>query len=715
MAYESDNAHKHSGYEVAQQNHVRFSRARDAGHKDFVTEASKYEAFYEGDQWDKADKRKLDSDGRPAVTVNLVLPTINTITGEFSNLAADIQYKPKRGKATHEIAQSLTKLAMHICDANGYNEGLEKDMVEDALITGRGFVDARIDFSDNVLGEVRLTPLDPREVIPDPSAREYDPATWNEVFTTRWLSLDEIAVIYGEDKAEELRFYSSARALLDDDTLQWTAHHTYGDVKAFEVGALHDVDSQRTIKAIRVVERQYYMLAKVKEFVDTVNGDTRPVPASWDDAKIQLYAEAKQLEMRTRLTRRVRWTTSADCVLLHDEWSPYPTFTVIPLFCYFRRGKPFGVVKNLISPQEIVNKTESQMLHVVNTTANSGWLVETGALTNMSIDELVERGAQTGLVIEHARGTTIEKIHPNAVPSGLDNISSRSIGMVREISGVNGAMLGVEGAEVSGVALQANTMRGSIQLQTIRDNLKRTRRLLANKIVELVQRFYSEERVFYLTNHDGETEEFVVNARDAAGQIANDLTIGEYDVVVSTQPARDNFEDSQFAQALQLREVGIMVPDHRVIQYSGLHRKYELMDEVKQLTGFGDPTPEQQQMQQIQMQMLQLQVEKLTADVQATVAKAALSQAKAETEAQKPALEREQMQSDMAITAEEQSVRMQVQRLKEMSSQLQRIMDANVKVHATRSRSQEKAEKQAESYAPPRKNPYGTNAKPQRR
>lgn len=699
MAYQSDNAHKYGGYDTARQNHERFSRARTAGHKDFVTESSKYESFYLGDQWDPGDKRKLDSDGRPAVTVNLVLPTINTITGEFSNLAADIQYKPKRGKATHEIAQSLTKLAMHICDANAYNDGLEKDMVEDGLITGRGYIDVRIDFSDNVLGEVRMTPLDPREVIPDPSAREYDPSTWNEIFTTRWLSLDEIAVIYGEEKAEELRFYSSARALLDDDTLQWSAHHTYGDIKAFEIGALHDVDSQRTIKAIRVIERQYYMLAKVKEFVDPVNGDTRPIPESWSAEKTQIYAEAKQLEVRTRLTRKVRWTTSADCVLLHDDWSPYPTFTVIPFFCYFRRGKPFGVVKNLISPQEIVNKTESQMLHVVNTTANSGWLVEAGALTNMSVDELVERGAQTGLVIEHARGTTIQKIQPNSVPSGLDNISSRSIGMVREISGVNGAMLGVEGSNVSGVALEAKTMRGSIQLQTIRDNLKRTRRLVANKIVELVQRFYSEERVFYLTNHDGETEEFVVNARDAAGQIANDLTIGEYDVVVSTQPARDNFEDSQFAQALQLREAGVQVPDHRIIQYSGLHRKYELMDEVKQLTGFGDPSPQQQQMQQMQMQMLQLQLEQLSAEVQATTAKAALSQAKAETEAQKPALEREHMQADMAITAEEQSVRMQVQRLKEMSSQLQRIMDANVKVHASQQKAKEKGHEMAERRA----------------
>lgn len=697
--------HKYEGYEIAREEHNRYLRARDAGHKDFVRDAMRFEDFYRGDQWDASDIAKLEAQGRPANTVNLTLPTINTMVGEFMNLQADIQYKPRRGKASEEVAATLTKLALHITDANDY-EFIEKDVVEDGLITGRGYIDLRIDFSDNVLGEVRMRALDPREVIPDPTAREYDPKTWNEVITTRWLSLDELAVLYGEDKAEELRYYQSAGTTFNDDTIKFEERGNFGDEHAlFNIGAYDDMVHGRTIKTVRIVERQFYRLCRCKEFVDPVQGDTRPVPESWNDEKIQLYLDAKGLMLRERLTRKVRWRVSADCVLLHDDWSPYPTFTVVPFFCYFRRGKPFGAVKNLIDPQRIVNKVESQMLHVVNTTANSGWIVDTGALANMTVDELASRGAETGLVIERNPGREIDKILPNSVPSGLDNVSVRNIGMVREISGVNAAMLGLEKAEVSGVALENKQLRGSLQLQTVRENLKRTRKFVASKILELVQGFYSEERVFRITGYDGDTEELVVNERNAAGEVVNDLTLGEYEVVVSSMPARDNFEETQFAQALSLREAGIAIPDYRVIQYSGLHRKQELLEEVKNMTGFGEPSPQQQMMQELQLKALQAEVENLIADVEQKRSAAMLNTAKAQSEAEKPALEREQMQADMAITAEEQSTRMAVQRLKEMSSQLQKILDTQTKVRVedNKAKAQQRSATSAGSKSKPRR------------
>lgn len=700
-------AHTYEGYDIAREEHARYLRARDAGHKDFVRDAMKFDEFYRGDQWDAADIARLESQGRPASTINLVLPTINTMVGEFMNQQADIQFKPRRGQASEEVASTLTKLAMHVTDANSY-EFVEKDILEDGLITGRGYFDVRIDFSDNVLGEVRIQSLDPREVIPDPTAREYDPATWNEVITTRWMSLDELAVIYGEDKAEELRYYQGAGSTFNDDTIKFEERGNFGDDHAlFQMGAYDDMIHGRTIKSIRIVERQFYRLARVKEFVDPVQGDTRPVPENWNEEKIQLYTDAKGFLVREKLTRKVRWRVTADCVMLHDSWSPYPTFTVVPFFCYFRRGKPFGALKNLMDPQKIVNKVESQMLHVVNTTANSGWIVETGALANMTVDELASRGAETGLVIEKNVGREIEKIHPNSVPSGLDNISVRNIGLVREISGVNAAMMGMENASVSGVALENRQIRGSIQLQTVRENLKRTRKLVAHKILELVQRFYTEERVFRITGYDGDTEELVVNARDAAGQIVNDLTLGEYEVVVAAMPARDNFEESQFAQALSLREAGIAIPDHRVIQYSGLHRRQELVEEVKNMTGFGDPSPQQQMMQELQFKALQAEVENLIADVEQKRSAAMLNTAKAQSEAEKPALEREQMQADMAITAEEQSTRMAVQRLKEMSSQLQKILDTQTKVRVEDNKAKATATQRSKSNA-------GTKPKPRR-
>lgn len=663
--------------ELARENYNRFLRGRDAGHKAFVDDATRFDAFYQGDQWAAADVKALELSGRPATTTNFVLPTVNAMVGELTHMQADIQYKPARGGATAAASHVASRLAMHIAATNQL-EAREKEMIEDGLITGRGYLDVRIDFDDNVLGEVRITNLDCKEVILDPTAREYDPSTWNEVITTRWLSLDEIAAVYGVEAAERLSFFNSSGGLFLDDSIRWEERSSYGTEVAFRVGALDDIETGRTIREVRVIERQYYKLAKVREFVDPVNGDIRPVPEKWSAERVQLYVEAKNLEMRTRLTRRIRWTTSADCVLLRDSWSPYLTFSVLPFFCYFRRGKPFGAVKNIVSPQETFNKVTSQVLHVVNTTANSGWIVDAGALANMTLDELSSKGAETGLIIERNPGREIDKIQPNAVPSGLDRIAGTAAASIHQISGVNAAMMGLDDSE-SGVALQNKQQRSSIQMQTVRGNVKRTRDLLGRKILELVQLFYSEERVYFITGAEGETEELVINARDAAGQVVNDLTLGEYGVVVGSIPARDTYEEVQLSQAMEMREAGIMIPDHWMIGMSNISRKAELADMVKNLTGFGDKSPEQQQMEQLQMEMLQAQVDQLIADVEETRANAQLAMAKAASEGDKPTLEREKLNADMAITQEEQSVRLQVSRLKELSGQLKSIMALQAK------------------------------------
>ena len=137
-----------------------------------------------------------------------------------------------------------------------------------------------------------------------------------------------------------------------------------------------------------------------------VTGDMRQVPGNWGERKKKKFADEYGLDIITTLDRKVRWTVTADKVVLFDDWSPYECFTIVPYFPYWRRGRPFGMVRNLISPQEQLNKISSQELHIVNTTANSGWIVETGSLNGMTADDLEEHGAETGLVLEYNRGSS---------------------------------------------------------------------------------------------------------------------------------------------------------------------------------------------------------------------------------------------------------------------------------------------------------------------
>ena len=177
--------------EITRTQWSRYERARDNGHLEYVYMAQKCDDYYQGQQWDSDDEAALEAEGRPALTINTILPTVNTILGEQSTRRADIQFKPRRG-GEEEVANTLTKLYMQIADNNKL-DWVEQQVFSDGLIMdGRGFFDVRIDFSDHVEGEVRITAKDPLDILIDPDAKDADPKTWNEVFETKWMTLDEI-------------------------------------------------------------------------------------------------------------------------------------------------------------------------------------------------------------------------------------------------------------------------------------------------------------------------------------------------------------------------------------------------------------------------------------------------------------------------------------------------------------------------------------------
>ena len=70
------------------------------------------------------------------------------------------------------------------------------------MIQQRGYFDVRMDFDDSTGGEIRVSVEDPMDVIPDPDAKHYAPASWSDVIKTSWQSLDEIEGEYGKKREQ---------------------------------------------------------------------------------------------------------------------------------------------------------------------------------------------------------------------------------------------------------------------------------------------------------------------------------------------------------------------------------------------------------------------------------------------------------------------------------------------------------------------------------
>lgn len=592
-----------------------YTRARDAGHLDWVLEARKFDDYYFGKQWDKDVADKLASQRRPSNTINLVLSTINTVVGTYIKSRQDISFQPMGKGANQDIASSLRFLFKQIA-LNNKSEQKEKQVFMDGIIQDRGYFYYYLDFSDNIEGEIREEVIDPTDIILDPGAKDYDPTTWSEVFISRWMTPEEVGALYGPEFRDKVAL-AAASGSFGHDSLEWEMANFGGDFHNTEIFFASDEEEVKRVKRVRVIERQHKILTRTAFFVDRETGDMRRVPTGWDSNRMKEFAERLDFSIMWKPERRVRQTITADRILLHDNWSLFNRISVIPFFPYFRRGRPFGIVRNLISPQDMLNKVTSQELHVVNTTANSGWMFKSGSLVNMDADDLEQRGAKTGLVLEWTDEQP-EKIQPNQIPTGLDRISDKAGIYFQQISGVNSAQLGSQRSD-SSKALDSRKEGGQDQQEIIFDNLEMTRQLRAELMLEIVQAYYTETRLIQVLsmNEDGDAvqTELTINQPVEVGgveEIKNDLTLGEYSVVITQIPRRDTYDEGVFDQAIQLRDLGVHIPDFVLIQNSQLPDKQELVELSKQIAGLAAPTEEeirqQQEVDALQMRLLTAEV-----------------------------------------------------------------------------------------------------------
>lgn len=612
--YTSDN--------VANDNWQRYMYGIDRGHRAYTESARFLDGYYLGGQydgegnlqagghWSEADLELLSLQRRPAYEFNQIMPALNSAFGYQISNRLDISFRPRSGAATQKLAESRSKVAMQIANNNKLYWS-ESEVFQDGMIQQRGYFDIRMDFDDSIQGELSINVLDPMDVIPDPDAKSYNPKQWSDVIVSRWLTFDEIEGLYGKeirDKAEETASYNGDQDfgdLGDYDSAERSKFAATAD--AFRSG-----NNTHGERRIRIIDRQRW----VREVMDVAmypGGDIRQLNGDEIPEVLEQMQQSGAIITKRR-TKRVRWSVSTKDTTLHDNWSPYDRFTVVPFFPYFRRGKTRGMVDNAIGPAKALDKGISQAVHIINTTANSGWQMEQNQLTNMSSSQLEEKGATTGLVLERKTGTPpLMKITSNTMPHGIDRIIEIASMTLGEVT-VPPAMRGIGAGDEPGIAIQSRQHAAQQQLAVPLDNLARTRNMVADWIDYAIGKYYTAERTLRITKTDPATgkeldDTLTINQQDETGAMLNDMTSGEYETVVTEQPMQVTFENSQFTQAIEMRDKGIAIPDAAIIRKSNLSDKAEIIEQMQSST---QPAPDP--LIEARMRLLEAQARKTDAD-----------------------------------------------------------------------------------------------------
>lgn len=639
----------------------RYVYMRDSGHAQFIEKADKCMRFFQGLQWEKSDLDKLQLQKRPALTINKIISTLSVIMGEQIYNRMEVSFAGMNG-APPTMADILNKLWVHDANENQLT-WLRSDMFADGSITSRGFYDVRVSFEDNLRGDVSIAKLNPKNVLIDPDAEDYDPDKWEDVIISKWFSPNMIEVLYDQHAARELENRVLSTYMYGHDSIERTRDRFATE----DYTAMYMDDKMRKQRRfIRVLDRQYREPKRVEFFVDPVTGDMREVPATWDRERIVTVLQRYALQTHEKVVDKVMWRVTADDLVLHDEPSPLKHFTVVPYFPYFLHGTTIGLVENLLGSQELLNKASSQELHVINTTANSGYKVKEGALKNMSIGELENRGAETGIVLELDDVKNLEKLLPNQIPSGLERITFKAEEHIKTISNVSDYMSGNAREDVAARAVEANKQSGSTSMAKPMDNLERTDWLLARAVLDIWQQYYTEPRIIHTTHEmSGKDPEIIQLNQQVGSEIVNDLTVGEYSIKVISAPYRALLEDSQFEQALKLREQGVDIEDSVLIENSRLARKTEL---IKGLTDRANSS-EAQAAADRKTRAEEASIAQVEATTLAMTTKAKKDLADADKTAGTDAagelaIQREKMEGELQLKREAQAADIQLQREK---------------------------------------------------
>lgn len=612
-------------FDVAREQYENYRFCYDNGHDAWVKKAKQCFDFWNGKQWDDQTLAKLRREGRPALTLNVIESLVRSMKGIQCALRNDVRYLPVEN-ANAESARVRDAIWLHVQNQNQL-DFLETDVYEKGLIMDRAYYDMRMDYSKGVQGEIRIRKRRSQDVILDPSIDDYDPDEWPQVITRRWVSYNDLHSLYGKDKAQAVGL-SEMPTWYDYEDIFMAQN--MGRMPYYHHTRIGGIDL-KNLRGHLLTERQYRVFKRKDVFVDTTTGDWSEIPENWERDRISRVLQVVPgLTTMPREVSTIRWTVTCEDELMHDEDSPYNHFTVVPYFPSFIDGVTMGAVEGLMDPQMLYNKITSSELHIISTTANSGWKVKTGVLKNMTIEELEQAGARTGFVAELTDMDGLEKVQPNQTPQGHDRLSFKADAIMRSLSGVSNQARGFAREDVAGEAIMANQAAQEVNFAGWLSNLHRTKQILARNVLDCAQTHYSETRVIQINRGSAlipNMEEVTVNQPTAEGTMLNDLSMGRYSTVLVPAPSRATLSEGDFKMLIEMKKLGIAVPDAMIVELSPAANKSQMIEQM----GLGpDSNERQRQAEELAAQQQQVEQQKTLATARNQEAAAVLNQARAE-------------------------------------------------------------------------------------
>lgn len=481
----------------------------DADNRDRDLEDRK---FYKGDQWAKGDEELRK--GRPTLTVNRLPQFVKQITGEMRQNKPAIRVLPVDDQTDPKLAEVYSAIIRHIESQSDAHRVYSK-AGEQSVIGGIGWFRILTDYAGDKSfdQEIRVKAIrNPMAVVSDPNAVELTRCDMDWCFVSEVMSEEAFSKAY--PKAD-----LSGWPTNDDGYNQW-----------------------RTDKTVRVAEywvREEY----TRELFLLSDGSTR---YGDEDVSAEEMGALQIIDTRKVQAKRVKCykITGAE-VLAKFDWAG----TYIPIIPVvgeevevgdevFRHG----LVYHARDPQKSYNFARSAMVEHIASQPKAPWLATTAMVSNhKDAWQSVNTGNPPVLLYDpdpKAPGAMPQRSAPPTFSQAWYQEAMVADGDMKATTGIYDASLGKQSNETSGRAILARDQQGETASYVYVDNLSAAIRHAGIIMLELIPEIYTGERIIRIMGEDGAIEGYErINTMLPDGNVWNDLSVGQFDLEVTTGPA----------------------------------------------------------------------------------------------------------------------------------------------------------------------------------
>ena len=506
--------------------------------------------FAGGDQWPVEIQNSRLLESRPYLTINKIDAYCRQITNQQRQQRPRIKAHGMNDQSDEKVAEIITGICRHIENQSDADAAYD-NAFDFAVRMGWGFWRINHDYPrpDSFDQEIYIKRIEnPFMVYFDPNSNEPDGSDAEKCLITEVISKEAFR-----------KMYPGA-----DDGGGFTPRGT-GDSQSEWI----------TREDIRVAEYFYTERKRMKLLLlsdgTTCYEDEKPKESVMQDAGIYVVSK------RETIKKQIKWCKLTGMQILEQRDWAGSYIPVVPVYgqqlIVDSKKKKFGLTRMAKDPQRMYNFWSTALTESVALAPKAKFLLAEGQDEGHEM-EWNTANIKSMPVLRYKQTDSEGRMAP--VPTRIQP-EPPPAGMVTALQGLDGDLKAVVGiydpsqlpnGNQSGKAINGMQQQTDMTNFHYYDNLTRSIRQTGRIILDLIPHIYDKERVLRIIGADGKGELVTLNQRamndQGVEEVINNVTVGQYDVVMETGPGYSSKRQEAVESMVQMLQV-----DPNLMQQAG--------------------------------------------------------------------------------------------------------------------------------------------------